>query len=331
MFLDQAEIFVASGNGGNGAITYRREKYVPKGGPSGGDGGHGGSVIFVSDSNISTLLDFKYNKKFIAGNGGNGMNSLKTGKDGEDTIIKVPVGTIVKDAETDEILVDIDKNDLSIVLFKGGKGGKGNANFRTATNQTPRWAEDGKLGIEKRLKLELKLIADVGLVGFPNAGKSTLISVISAARPKIADYPFTTLEPNLGIVNYKEFKSFVVADIPGIIEGASEGKGLGLQFLKHIERTKILLVMIDSSTEDVENAYEILIKELKNYSNILAKKTMLVAFTKTDIIDEEKKNNLLKTKLKNFNGKPLLISSATQNGIPELLDTLWGKITEENK
>ncbi|MDR3627417.1 MAG: GTPase ObgE, partial [Ignavibacteriaceae bacterium] len=250
MFIDYAKIDLKAGDGGNGAVTFRREKYVPKGGPSGGNGGKGGDVIMEAHHNLSTLLDFRYKKHYTAQDGDAGANSLKDGKGGDDIIIQVPVGTTVKDAETEEVLFDLDEDNKRVIIAKGGKGGKGNSNFATSINQTPRYAEPGRPGEEKNVILELKLIADVGLVGFPNAGKSTLISKISAARPKIADYPFTTLEPVLGIVKYKDYKSFTVADIPGIIEGASEGKGLGHKFLRHIERTKILLFLIEVTSEN---------------------------------------------------------------------------------
>ena len=260
MFIDYALIEVNSGKGGDGAVTFRREKYVPKGGPSGGDGGDGGNVILKANTNLHTLLDFRYKKKYIADNGDKGGNSLKDGKNGSDVIIGVPVGTVVKDAETEKIIFDLDENAKDVILAKGGKGGKGNSKFATPTNQTPRFAEEGKQGEYKKVILELKLIADVGLVGFPNSGKSTLISKISAAKPKIADYPFTTLEPNLGIVKYKDFQSFTVADIPGIIEGASQGKGLGHQFLRHIERTRIILFLIEITSENMKNDFEVTFK-----------------------------------------------------------------------
>ena len=272
MFVDYALIEVQSGNGGNGAVTFRREKYVPKGGPSGGDGGKGGNVIIRTNANLHTLLDFRYKKKYKAGNGNIGGSSLKDGKNGNDVIVEVPVGTVVKDSETEKVLFDLDKKNDEVILAKGGKGGKGNSKFATSTNQTPRFAENGKPGETKKVILELKLIADVGLVGFPNAGKSTLISKISAAKPRIADYPFTTLEPNLGIVRYKDFQSFTVADIPGIIEGASEGKGLGHKFLRHIERTRIILFLIEITSENLIKDFEILLKELKSYSTKLIQK-----------------------------------------------------------
>lgn len=329
MFIDFAVIEIASGKGGNGAVTFRREKYVPKGGPSGGDGGNGGDVIFIANGNLHTLLDFKYKKKYIAGNGDNGGSSLKDGKNGSNVIIRVPVGTIIKDSETEEILFDLDSDGKKVILAKGGKGGKGNSKFATSTNQTPRFAEDGKPGYYKKVTLELKLIADVGLVGFPNSGKSTLISKISAARPKIADYPFTTLEPNLGIVKYKDFRSFTVADIPGIIEGASEGKGLGHQFLRHIERTKIILFLIDCTSENLQSDFKILLNELKNYSPLLVQKKMLISLSKADLIDSKKNQKLSTVKFKGIKEKPVIFSSATGNGLSELLDILWNCIERE--
>ncbi|MCX8056115.1 MAG: GTPase ObgE [Ignavibacteria bacterium] len=331
MFIDLVEIYVKAGNGGRGAVSFRREKYVPKGGPDGGDGGKGGDVIIMSDPNMSTLLDYRYKRKYIAPNGEHGMGALKTGKSGEDIILKVPVGTVVKDKETDEVLFDFTEPYQKFVVARGGKGGRGNTHFKSPTNQAPRKAEPGQPGEERWIVLELKLIADVGIVGFPNAGKSTLISVISAARPKIADYPFTTLEPVLGLVQYKDFKSFVVADIPGIIEGASEGKGLGLKFLRHIERTKILLFLIDATSENPFEDYKILIKELKSYSKEMLKKPHLVAISKMDLIPEEDKKDFerkIKSKFKEAvkgytKPKAILFISAVANiGIENLLDKL---------
>jgi GTP-binding protein len=329
MFVDYALIEVHSGNGGDGIVTFRREKYVPKGGPSGGDGGDGGDVILRTNSNLHTLLDFRYKKKYNAGDGDKGGNSLKDGKNGDDIIIGVPVGTVVKDSETENVIFDLDENNKEVVLAKGGKGGKGNSKFATPTNQTPRFAEDGKPGEFKKVTLELKLIADVGLVGFPNSGKSTLISKISAARPKIADYPFTTLEPNLGIVKYKDFQSFTVADIPGIIEGASQGKGLGHQFLRHIERTRIILFLIDITSENLVNDFNILLKELKSYSPQLIEKKMLVALSKADLVDAKEKSKALRNKFKGIRNKPLIFSSVTGFGLSEMLDILWENLKNE--
>lgn len=323
MFIDFAQIEVSSGKGGDGAVTFRREKFVPKGGPSGGNGGNGGSVIFEAHSNLSTLLDFKYKRKFFAGNGQPGGNSLKDGKNGADVVIKVPAGTIVKDAETEEVILDLSDPGEREVLFKGGIGGKGNSNFATPTRRTPRFATNGKPGTHAKLILELKLIADVGLVGFPNAGKSTLISKISAAKPKIADYPFTTLEPNLGIVRYKDFQSFTVADIPGIIEGAHQGKGLGIKFLRHIERTKILLFLIDITSEDFQKDFDTLYSELKKYSKKLVDKKILVSLSKSDLITENEIAKLNKIKFKKIKSPTMIFSSATGMGLEHLLDEIW--------
>lgn len=323
MFIDYAEIEVKAGDGGNGAVTFRREKYVPKGGPSGGNGGDGGSVYLLADENLSTLLDFRYKRKYYAGKGQPGGSSLKDGKNGEDVIIKVPVGTIIKDADTGKVLFDLTENGQKVLVAKGGKGGKGNSNFATPTRRTPRFAEPGKPGEEKRIILELKLIADVGLVGFPNAGKSTLISAISAARPKIADYPFTTLEPVLGIVQYKDFRSFTVADIPGIIEGAHQGKGLGLKFLRHIERTKILLFMIDITSDDYQRDFKTLYNELKKYSRKLVDKKILVSLSKADLVEEKEIKKFRKIKFKGIDEPIIIFSAVSGYGIAELLDRLW--------
>jgi GTP-binding protein len=323
MFIDFAQIEVKSGDGGDGAVTFRKEKYVPKGGPSGGNGGFGGSIIFEAHSNLSTLLDFRYKRKYSAEDGKPGSNSLKDGKSGDDIIIKVPVGTIIKDAETNEVLLDLSRAEQKVILLKGGKGGKGNSNFATATRRTPRFAEDGKPGISKKIVLELKLIADVGLVGFPNAGKSTLISKISAAKPKIADYPFTTLEPNLGIVRYKEFESFTVADIPGIIEGAHEGKGLGIKFLRHIERTRILLFLIEVTSKNYQKDFDTLYNELKTYSKKLIDKKIIVALSKADLLDKKEQKKLDKIKIKKTKGSIAVFSSVTGFGVKDLLDKIW--------
>ncbi len=331
MFIDYAEINISAGNGGDGAVTFRREKYVPKGGPSGGNGGDGGRVLIEAHHNLSTLLDFRYKKKYKAGSGEPGGNSRKDGKNGKDAVIKVPVGTVVKDAESGKILFDLDEDGKSVVAAKGGKGGKGNSNFATPTNQTPRYAEPGKPGEQKSIILELKLIADVGLVGFPNAGKSTLISAVSAARPKIADYPFTTLEPNLGIVQYKDYQSFTVADIPGIIEGAHEGKGLGLKFLRHIERTKILVFLIDITSENYEKDYKILMNELKSYSKKLTGKPGLLVLSKADLVPESEINKLLKKRIKKLDSRIHIISAVTGAGISTLLDVLWEMLAVEKQ
>jgi GTP-binding protein len=323
MFIDQVEIEVKAGDGGDGAVTFRREKYVPKGGPSGGNGGKGGDVIIQAFGNLNTLLDFKYKRKYLAGDGAIGGSSLKDGKNGKDILIKVPVGTVVRDAESKKIIADLDEEGKSIIIAKGGKGGKGNSNFATPTNQAPRYAERGKEGESKQIILELKLIADVGIVGFPNAGKSTLISVISSAKPKIADYPFTTLEPNLGIVYYKDYKSFTVADIPGIIEGAHEGKGLGLKFLRHIERTKILLFLIEVTSENIERDYKILLNELKQYSKKLADRKKILALSKSDLINKKSLEKITRQKLFKEKIPFIPISAVTREGIQQLLDKIW--------
>jgi len=329
MFIDSARISVKSGDGGNGCISFRREKYVPKGGPNGGDGGKGGNVIFKADNSLSTLIDFRYKRNYKAQNGKHGMGGDKTGKNGDDIIIRVPCGSIFKDANTGYILADLISNGEEYIAAKGGKGGKGNSHFATATNQTPRYAEDGQKGEELEIEIELKLLADIGLVGLPNAGKSTLISKISAAKPKIADYPFTTLIPNLGIVRYKDFQSFVVADIPGLIEVAHLGKGLGLKFLKHIERTKALLFLVDSTLipfkENKSEDFDILYNELKGYDEKLLDKPKMICFTKIDAITDKQKKELSKVK---FGGKKekitvLKISAISGENLKKLLDELW--------
>ncbi len=329
MFIDYAEIEVQAGNGGNGAVAFRREKYVPKGGPAGGNGGNGGSVIIKAYHNLSTLLDFRYRKNYKAEKGDPGGSSLKDGKDGKDIFIKVPIGCIVKDAETGKIIIDLNEDGKELIAAKGGKGGKGNSNFATPTKQTPRFAEDGKPGEYKKLVLELKLIADIGLVGFPNAGKSTFISKISAAKPKIADYPFTTLEPNLGIVRYKDFDSFTVADIPGIIEGAHEGKGLGLKFLRHIERTRILLFLIDITSENYQGEYNVLLNELKSHSKKLAAKTKIVSLSKADLVQKDDLKKIKKKKIKNADSPLFIFSSVTGYGLQELVEYLWKELKRE--
>ena len=326
MFLDYAKIYIKSGDGGNGCVSFRREKFVPKGGPNGGDGGKGGDVIFKASSQLSTLIDFRYNKHYRAKRGAHGQGGDKTGKGGKDQIIVVPTGSIIKEKASDKILGELLTDGEEIIILKGGKGGKGNTHFKTSTNQAPRYAEKGKAGEEMEVVIELKLIADAGLVGFPNAGKSTLISKISAAKPKIADYPFTTLVPNLGIVKYKDFDSFVVADIPGIIEGASSGKGLGLQFLRHIERTRLLVFLIDAtkiskSTDDVLEEYKILLHEIENYEANLQDKPRIVCFTKIDAVGSEvrKKLKTVKTDV-----DKITISSITGENLQNLIDVIWG-------
>jgi len=329
MFIDSARISVKSGDGGNGCISFRREKYVPKGGPNGGDGGKGGNVIFKADNALSTLIDFRYKRNYKAQSGKHGMGGDKTGRNGDDIIIRVPCGSIIKDANTGYILADLISNGEEYIAAKGGKGGKGNSHFATPTNQTPRYAEDGQKGEELEIEIELKLLADIGLVGLPNAGKSTLISKISAAKPKIADYPFTTLVPNLGIVRYKDFQSFVVADIPGLIEGAHLGKGLGIKFLKHIERTKALLFLVDSTLipykEKKTEDFDILYNELKGYDEKLLEKPKMICFTKVDALTDKQKKDLSKVKFGDKKVKiPVLkISAISGENMKKLLDELW--------
>jgi GTP-binding protein len=330
LFLDHTKIFIKSGAGGNGCVSFRREKFVPKGGPNGGDGGKGGDVVFKASSQLSTLIDFRYKAHHRAQRGVHGQGALKTGKNGKDEIILVPCGTIIKDAETGKVITELLKDGEEKVILKGGRGGKGNAHFKNSTNQAPRMAQPGEEGQEMNVTLELKLIADVGLVGFPNAGKSTLISKISSAKPKIADYAFTTLVPNLGIVKYKEYSSFVVADIPGIIEGASDGKGLGFQFLRHIERTRLLLFLIDSTKleeaklkKDILKDYDTLIMELKTFEAELLEKPRIICFTKTDAISEELRSRLSKLKMKE---DKILISSVSGENLSELKDVIWKKL-----
>ena len=327
-FVDQAKIYVKAGNGGAGCVSFRREKYVPKGGPDGGDGGDGGDVILVADPQVHTLYDFYHQVHFKAENGRPGMGKKMKGRDGEDLILKVPVGTIVKDAETGEILGDLVRPGQTLVVARGGKGGRGNARFATPTRQAPRIAEPGKPGEERWLILELKLIADVGLVGFPNAGKSTLLSRISAAKPKIADYPFTTLEPNLGVVRLVEGETFVVADIPGLIEGAHKGVGLGHDFLKHIERTRILLYILDISREEkVIEDYKVLKQELELFNPKLLEKEYLIALNKIDIMpDPEKIKQLVALFSEEDQKKIYPISAVTGQGVVELLYALWEKL-----
>jgi GTP-binding protein len=329
-FIDEVKIFVKAGDGGNGAVSFRREKYVPKGGPDGGNGGRGGNVILRGDPQLNTLLDFKYRHEYRAEAGHKGMGKGMDGRAGKDLEIRVPLGCVVRIVDRKRKLVDITEKGQEYIIAQGGKGGRGNRNFATPRNQTPRFAEPGTEGEEKDIHLELKLLADVGLVGFPNAGKSTLISTISAARPKIADYPFTTLTPNLGMVRYKEGKSFVVADIPGIIEGAHEGKGLGYQFLKHIERTGVLVFLIDGMSEDPIADFEMLTHELESFSPKIAKKKKIVAITKSDLLQPDDVKARLTLKF-GRGIKVFCISSVAGFFIPDLLDGIWSKLPRSKK
>ncbi|MBN3390348.1 GTPase ObgE [Clostridium botulinum] len=323
MFIDTAKIFVKSGKGGDGSISFRREKYIAFGGPDGGDGGKGGNVVLVVDPNMTTLLDFTYKRKYKAEPGGNGAGSKCFGKNGKDLHIKVPMGTIVKDAETDKIMADLSKPEDSYVVAKGGRGGKGNCRFTTPTRQAPDFAEPGMPEEERWIKLELKLLADVGLIGFPNVGKSTLLSVVSKARPKIANYHFTTLKPNLGVVSIEGVNNFVIADIPGIIEGASEGVGLGLDFLRHVERTRVLIHVIDISSVEGRDPYDDFLKindELKRYSVKLYDRPQIIAVNKSDMLFDEEKFEEFKTKVeKHGYNKVFKISAATKQGVDDLM------------
>ncbi len=320
-FVDYVRLFCASGNGGKGSMHLRREKFVPKGGPDGGDGGRGGHIILKGNSQYWTLIHLKYRKHIKAEHGEAGSGSLCHGADGKDIILDVPLGTVAKVADTGEVLFEITQDGEERVLVKGGRGGLGNAWFKSSTNQTPRYSQPGEPGVENWFILELKLLADVGLVGFPNAGKSTLLSVLSAAKPKIADYPFTTLEPNLGIVEYYDHKSFVMADIPGIIEGASEGRGLGLRFLKHIERNSMLLFMIPADSKDISAEYKILVNELKQFNPELLDKERVLAISKSDMLDDELKKEIKRTLPKKV--PHIFISSIQKQNLQELKDMLW--------
>ncbi len=330
MFLDSAKIFLKSGNGGSGAVSFRREKYVPRGGPDGGDGGRGGHIIFIVDNNLTTLSDFRYKHHFQAENGSHGEAVNRSGKDGIDLYIPVPAGTLIKNAETHQLLVDLTKPGIEFVLLKGGRGGRGNSNFATATRQTPQFSEKGELGSELWVELELKLLADVGLIGFPNVGKSTLISKISAARPKIADYPFTTLIPNLGVVDYKG-QSFVAVDIPGLIEGAHQGVGLGDQFLRHIERTRLLIHLVDVSPFSGRDPYQDYIQineELTLYNPKLFQKPQIVVLSKVDLLEDRQVLETFRSKLSQSKLNIIDISAATGEGIPELLNLVIEKLAE---
>ncbi len=325
MFIDYVEIEVAAGNGGAGCVAFRTEKYVPKGGPDGGDGGNGGDVIFVADPNLSTLLDFRYKRNYKAQNGVPGAGRSRTGKTGETITLHVPTGTIIKDMETGAQLGDLDEDFAQVTVAKGGIGGRGNIWFATPTNQAPRKAQEGRPGESRKLSLELKLLADVGLVGKPNAGKSTILATLSDARPKIADYPFTTLIPNLGIVRFREFKSCVMADIPGLIEGAAQGKGLGIQFLKHIQRTRIVVYVVDINEPEISAAIATLKKELAEFDPELIERPSMTVVTKTDTVSESDLNKLSKTLPKDY----LYISAVAGQGTREFLNTLERSLDEQ--
>ncbi len=322
-FVDYIRIFCRSGKGGSGSAHLRSEKFRPKAGPDGGDGGRGGNIVLKGNSNLWTLLHLRFQKHIYAGDGGNGASSQCTGSDGRDIIVEVPLGTVAKDAETDEVICEVTSHNELVMLYKGGRGGLGNTHFKTATHQTPRYAQPGEPAVEGYVCLELKILADVGLVGFPNSGKSTLLSVVSAAKPKIADYAFTTLTPNIGIVGYRDNQSFVMADIPGIIEGAAEGKGLGLRFLRHIERNSLLLFMIEATTEKVKKEYDILINELSEYNPELLDKKRILAITKCDLVDNKQMEKIRK-KLPDI--PTVFISSVSGFGIQSLKDVLWREL-----
>ncbi len=326
-FIDYVKILCRSGKGGAGSLHFHRAKYVPKGGPDGGDGGRGGHIILRGNKNMWTLLPLKYSRHIFAGNGGSGSAGRSFGKDGEDKIIEVPCGTVVFDADTGQYLCEVTDDGQEVKLLRGGRGGLGNWHFKSPTNRTPRYAQPGEPAIEKAVILELKLLADVGLVGFPNAGKSTLLSAVSAARPKIADYPFTTMEPQLGIVEYRGNRSFVMADIPGIIEGASEGRGLGLRFLRHIERNAVLLFMVPADADDIKAQYEVLLEELRRFNPQLMDKQRVLAVSKSDMLDDELKAEIRPTLPTDL--PVVFISSVTGEGITELKDALWKAITDD--
>ena len=325
-FVDYVKICCRSGAGGAGSAHFHRDRYTAKGGPDGGDGGRGGHIILKGNKQLWTLLHLKYRKHVIAEPGGNGEGALRTGKDGKDEILEVPVGTVARDAESGEVIFEITEDGEEKIIVPGGRGGKGNNHFKSATLQAPRFSQPGESGLEEWKVLELKILADVGLVGFPNAGKSTLLSVVSAAKPEIADYPFTTLVPNLGIVSYRNGKSFVMADIPGIIEGAHLGKGIGLRFLRHIERNSILLFMIPCDSKDIKADYAILLNELKQYNPELLDKSRVLAITKCDMLDAELIKEMQKDLPKDI--KTVFISSVAQMGIEELKDMLWAELNK---
>ncbi len=325
-FVDYVKIYCRSGKGGAGSVHFRREKFIPMGGPDGGNGGRGGDIYLVGSAQLWTLIHLKYKRHIIAESGGGGTGALCTGSDGKDIFIEVPLGTIAKNAETNEVICEITQKDEKVMLIPGGRGGMGNWTFRTATMQAPRFAQPGEPEQEAQVILELKILADIGLVGFPNAGKSTLLSVVSAAKPKIADYPFTTLVPNIGIVEYRDNRSFVIADIPGIIEGAHEGKGLGLRFLRHIERNSMLLFMVPADSDSIHEQFDILLNELKMFNPELLDKKRVLAITKSDLIDDELEEEI---------GKDLpdvpyiFISAQTGKGLVQLKDILWNQLNSD--
>jgi len=325
-FVDYVKIYCKSGNGGRGSVHFRREKYIPKGGPDGGDGGKGGDIILHGNSNMWTLLHLRYTRHLKAENGENGSGQRSSGAAGKDIIIEVPLGTIAKDPETGEVLAEITEHEQSIILLPGGRGGLGNDHFKNSTNQSPQYAQPGEDGLEASVIFELKILADVGLVGFPNAGKSTLLSVVSAAKPEIADYPFTTLVPNLGIVAYRDQQSFVMADIPGIIEGAHEGKGLGLRFLRHIERNSILLFLVPADSDDIVNEYGILLNELSKYNPELLDKQRILAVSKSDMLDNELMEEIAATLPDNI--ETIFISSVANIGVMKLKDLIWKALVD---
>jgi GTPase len=325
-FVDYVKIYCRSGKGGSGSMHFRHEKFADKGGPDGGNGGRGGHIILKGSNNQWTLLHLKYKRHVFAEDGTSGSGALRTGADGKDVIIEVPLGTIAKNAETGDFICEVTEHDQEIVLFQGGLGGLGNTEFKTSTNRAPRYSQPGLPGIEEAVVLELKVLADVGLVGFPNAGKSTLLSVVSAAKPEIADYPFTTLIPNLGIVAYRDYKSFVMADIPGIIEGAAQGRGLGHRFLRHIERNSILLFMIPSDTKDIKKEYSILLNELDQFNPELSDKKRILAITKCDLIDDELQQ-LMKPELPE-GIETVFISAIANKNLDKLKDVIWKNLNE---
>ncbi len=330
-FVDYVKLNLTSGNGGKGSVHLHREKYITKGGPDGGDGGRGGHIIARGNSNLWTLYSFKFKRHFSAGHGEHGSKNRSSGAQGEDVYIDIPLGTLIKNSSTGELIAEISEAGQEIILLEGGLGGRGNWHFKSSTRQTPRYAQPGRPGEELEITLEMKVLADVGLVGFPNAGKSTLLASLTAAKPKIAEYEFTTLKPNLGIVEYRDFRSFVMADIPGIIQGAAQGKGLGHYFLRHIERNAVLLYLIPSDTNDVKKAFEVLRSELQEYNPELLDKNYIIVLSKSDLLDDELKREYASEMKANFGDLPhMMISSVSQEGLIELKDRLWNLINESN-